>query len=458
MLAWSLGLFALLRSSWVEGRILLPLAQLQKQAADHYAGAPSVPVAATLECSGADVLALGLAAILAWPVSWRTRLTGALGVVAFVLGLNTVRIATLGHAAASPGLFRVLHLEVWPSILLLATAAYVFAWMRARLAAARQAPDGGNEASALAPLARRFAFLAAGLLVVFVLAAPWFSRSESLVQAGGWTARAAALVLSSAGLAATVSGNLLTTSRGAFMVTPECLATALVPLYLAGVLAVHASWPWRALALAGALPLFALLAIARLLVLALPPALAASPLHLVHAFHQLALVAAGVAVLALWREPRGARSWTRAAGRASAALGAAAVLAFATSAALSRGVFALARAVAPHAPSDLVTPADAQGALALLPAYQLGLLLAVGLTASVGWRRMLPAFGVLLASQVVFLVALGEMAAHAGVVMHALVIRAWAVAVPVVLSWLLLRAEGPVVGTAPPLVVVDGHG
>ena len=57
------------------------------------------------------------------------------GGVAFVLGLNTVRIATLGHAAASPALFRALHLQVWPAILVLATAGYVFAWMRRALGA-----------------------------------------------------------------------------------------------------------------------------------------------------------------------------------------------------------------------------------------------------------------------------------------------------------------------------------
>ena len=64
-LVWSLGLFALLRTPWVEEQLVLPLTQLQKQAADHYAGSPSVPIAVTLECSGTDVLALCLAAILA---------------------------------------------------------------------------------------------------------------------------------------------------------------------------------------------------------------------------------------------------------------------------------------------------------------------------------------------------------------------------------------------------------
>ena len=67
-LAWSLGLFALLRTPWVEERLVLPLTRLQGQAADYYAGRPPVPVAVTTDCSGTDVLALCLAAILACPV------------------------------------------------------------------------------------------------------------------------------------------------------------------------------------------------------------------------------------------------------------------------------------------------------------------------------------------------------------------------------------------------------
>jgi hypothetical protein len=70
-LVWSLGLFTFLRTSWVEERLVLPLTQFQKEAADYYAGRPTAPIAITLECSGADVLALCLAAIFACPVSWR---------------------------------------------------------------------------------------------------------------------------------------------------------------------------------------------------------------------------------------------------------------------------------------------------------------------------------------------------------------------------------------------------
>src|SRR4029450_8635971 len=132
-LVWSLGLFALLRTPWVEERLGLPPTQLPKQAAGYYAGGPPVPIAVTLECSGTDVLALCLAAILACPVPWRARLAGAAGAVALILGLNTVRIATLGRAADSPAFFRALHLQLWPAILVLATASYVFAWMRMAL-------------------------------------------------------------------------------------------------------------------------------------------------------------------------------------------------------------------------------------------------------------------------------------------------------------------------------------
>jgi hypothetical protein len=272
--------------------------------------------------------------------------------------------------------------------------------------------------------------------------------------------RSAAFLLTGAGVAATASGNMLTTSRGAFIVTPECIATALIPLYVAGVLALRLSWPRRALALAAGLPLFALLAIARLLVLALPPALAASPLFLVHGFHQLVLALAGVVLLAFGLEPPAPGRWARTARRAGAALGAAVLLAAVLGHALTVAVLAAAGVVASLAPqtlTELAAPGDAQGALALLPAYQAGLLLAIGMTVFPGWRRFLIALGLLLASQVVVLAALGELAAHEGVVAHALLLRAWAVAAPVLLALMLWRTGPPAAATLLPLrPAVDG--
>jgi exosortase/archaeosortase family protein len=430
-LAWSLGLFVLLRSSWVESEVVLPLTRVQKQAADYYAGVPAMPVAVTAECSAADVLALCLAVVLACPVPWRARLMGAAGALVLVLGLNTVRIATLGHAAARPALFEVLHLQVWPVILVLASAGYVFAWMRTTLGE----PTG---------LLGRFAARAAVLLVAFVLCGPWIARSELLLVGGAWAARAAALVLTSGGVAAAASGNVLTTSRGGFVVTPECLATMLIPLYVAGVFTVRVSWPWRALALLAAPPLFAALAVVRLLLLALPPVLAGSPLFLVHGFHQVVLAAATVVLFALWRDTPA--RWERAAAHAAAGLGAAAVLAIFGGLALTSAVQAAARAVAlvaTHTLTELAPAGDEQGALALLPVFQASLLLALGMAIGADRRRLLAAVGALLLSQVVLLVAVGEIAAHTGLVPHALFVRAWAIAAPVVLTLAMIRAGAP---------------
>lgn len=460
-LAWSLGLFALLRSAWVETQLVLPLTLLQQQAADYYSGPPRVPIAVGVECSGTDVLALCLAVILACPVAWRARLTGAAGAFVFVLGLNTVRIATLGRAAASPQLFQTLHLQVWPAILVLATAGYVFAWMRNALEANAQTTIGEGHTSVSSVLARRFAPRAAVLLVAFALCGPWIARSQVLLALGAWTVAAAAFALTALGLSAAASGNVLTTSRGAFLVTPECLATALFPLYVAGVFSVRMTWPWRALALAAAAPLFTVLAVVRLLLLALPPAFAASPLFLVHGFHQLVLGVIAVTLLALWREPPARRSWAHASARAGAALATAAILALIVGGVLTRVVLGAARAVtalAPHTLTVLTAPGDTQGALALLPAYQAGLLLALGVTARASWRRILWAFGILLASQVVFLAALGALN-DTGLVAHTLLLRAWAVAAPVVLALALFcRWQSAPVTPASLQTVADGPG
>ncbi|MCM2256811.1 MAG: exosortase/archaeosortase family protein [Vicinamibacteria bacterium] len=454
--AWSLGLFALLRAPAVERWVTIPLTELQKQVADTWSGTPAVAVAVTADCSGTDVIALCLAAIAAAPVTLRARIVGMAGALALVLGLNTIRIASLGHAAASPWLFDTLHLQVWPLILVLAAAGYVFAWMWLARAADRNALPADRFGG---PVARSFAAWAVLLLVAFALSGPRIARSDLLIAAGGWTASAAAVVLGMLGQVAVVSGNVLSTSRGGFQVTPDCLATALVPLLVAGVLALPAGWLWRGLALAVAPLLFFALAVARLLLLALPPVLAESPLVLVHGFHQWVLGGLCVVGLALMHEPAVRGRWVRGARRAAVALAAAALVAAGAGPALARGVEAAAHALArvvPHTLTALTAPGDVQGALALLPAFQAGLLVAFGVTTRVRWRRLGWAFGGLVGSQLALLVLLGTLT-DAGVLPHAALVRGWAVIVPVLLclTWLRHpdRAAPGGCGTA----VVDGH-
>jgi exosortase/archaeosortase family protein len=72
-------------------------------------------------------LALCLGVVFACPVEWRTRLSGASGGTALILGLNILRIGSLGRMAASPAWFNALHIYIWPVALTVAIAAYVFA-------------------------------------------------------------------------------------------------------------------------------------------------------------------------------------------------------------------------------------------------------------------------------------------------------------------------------------------
>src|SRR5690606_1126458 len=114
----------------------------------------------------------------------------------------------------------------------------------------------------------------------------WSMTSSAVLQVGRWTAVGAERVLTMMGVAATATGNVIATSRGAFVVTQECLLTPFVPLYLAAALALPMRTRTRVAALLLALPVFFVLGIVRVLVLALPPAIADSPLFLAHGFYQ----------------------------------------------------------------------------------------------------------------------------------------------------------------------------
>ena len=279
-------------------------------------GAPALPVEATLACSGADALALCLGAVLAYPVTWRARLAGAAGGAALILGLNTLRIGTLGRAAASPAWFNALHLYVWPAVLTLAIAGYVFAWMR--LADRRPPPDdsgswpcrrqrrrrgwlrnrrGGSSSSRWPSCSCSSA------------ASPLYLESPTVLALAGFIARAAAAILGAAGVSAHAAANVLWTPRGGFLVTQECIYHAADPglsgrrLRLLGDLAAADRWacsprcrsssPWASCGCWSSRCLTR----------------SASPLFLVHAFYQLLLGAVVVFLAALWRHGgrRGAR-------------------------------------------------------------------------------------------------------------------------------------------------------
>ena len=93
---WSLALFGLFRVPWTGAHIFLPATQAQAAVGAALFGRSSLPVEATLACSGADALALCCAAIAAYPVRWRMRAAGIAIGTAGILGLNRAAIASHG--------------------------------------------------------------------------------------------------------------------------------------------------------------------------------------------------------------------------------------------------------------------------------------------------------------------------------------------------------------------------
>lgn len=424
--AASLGLLGLLRLPWTEAHVVLPLTRVQGGVAAWLFGTAGSPVEATLACSGADALALCLGAVLAYPVPWGRRLAGAAGGVGLILVLNTARIGTLGLVAAAPAWFHALHVYVWPAVLTLGIAGYVFGWMRLAERRPREPvlapPSPSPPALASARLAphpsRRFVVLTIAFLLLFVAASPLYLDSPGVLGLAGFIARAAAVTLGVAGISAHAAANVLWTPRGGFLVTQECISTPLIPVYLAAICTYATTWRRLVLGAAATLPLFTALGIVRLLVVALPDAVA-SPLFFVHAFYQLLLGAVVVFLAAVWRHG----------GRAAPGPALAGVVA---------GVL-FVKILGPYYTRLVTYPVgvpfdDPQAAIAFLPAFQVGLYLALWIAAfvAVGWRRFLGGLAVLGLTQTAGLLTLLALASH-DLTMHVRDVRGWAVAAPVLI-------------------------
>jgi exosortase/archaeosortase family protein len=407
---------------------VLPATRFQGAAGAALFGPASPPVDVTLACSGTDALALCLGAILAYPARWRSRAAGVAGGAALILALNTIRIGTLGRAAASPQWFEALHIYVWPAALSVAIAAFVFTWMRLvdgwRPPRVRTGadPDGvepsSGTVSSYAFLTLRFGLTAAALLLIFALASPLYLESPRVLALAGLVARAAAFLLRGLGVDATAASTVLLTPHGSFVVTQECISTPLIPVYFAAVLVHSRTWRSAALWSAASGPLFIALGIARLLAVAVPAGV--DPAFFVHAFSQLLVGAAMVCGLALWRH--GMRPATLV--RAVVALALAFTFVWWLGAPYTRVIFGLSTA----------PPAfdDPQGALMFLPAFQSGLFLALWIAGFVpsGWRRFLGGAVLLAAVQVAVATGIQLLASHAGLAPLVRDVRAWALAGP----------------------------
>jgi hypothetical protein len=157
----------------------------------------------------------------------------------------------------------------------------------------------------------------------------------------------------------------------------------------------------------------------------------ASPLYLIHAFYQLLLAAAVVAAAAFWRHGAGRTGLRRALMGMALGVAVACLLGAPYAHVLTRA----AEMIGGGAPSGVVagTPLDdPQGAITLLPAFQVGLYMAIWVAAfvAVGWRRFLTGLVLLELVQMATLVTLHVLASHSGLTPHVRDVRAWAVVGP----------------------------
>jgi S-adenosylmethionine decarboxylase len=436
---WNLVLFGLIRLAWVDQHVIGALISFQTSIIYWYGTTPNPALLVNASCSGADVMALCAGVTLAYPVAWRRRLAGAAIGLAIILTINAVRIAALHAVAGDRATLDLMHVYVWPAILMMVTVAYVFVWIRW---SERRTVEFDRTWL-------RYGAAALAAMFVYAVAVPWAFTSAALARVGGWTAAIGASVMQSAGVDARAVGNVLLTDRGAFQVTQECLFTPALPLAVAALVMVPMRRSWRAAGLALVLPVFFLLGIARVLVLALPPFVAESPVFLAHGFYQLV---AGVAlIVGAAHLGLGAGQGGRASLRSAAALALALVLALAAGPLWTPALLATAETLRPIAPSiltSLARTADAQGALALLPVYQVGLLAGLWLALGGGRqpRRLAAGLAALFVSQVVLLAALGGVTVWLGAEPHALGVRAWAIVIPLALALVWGTGAGTWVG------------
>lgn len=83
------------------------------------------------QCSVFSLIALLVAALLAWPGTWRWKLSGIVAGAALLESTNVLRLVLLiGSAQNLPGYFPLIHREIAPVLLMLLALLWFLLWLR----------------------------------------------------------------------------------------------------------------------------------------------------------------------------------------------------------------------------------------------------------------------------------------------------------------------------------------
>lgn len=426
LVLWTIAGNAVLANAHVEAAVVVPFSQWQGDLAARYVVGGPLAINMVPGCSGLDVMALCVAALLSYPIVWRRRLIGAALGVALLLVLNVVRISALAVASETPA-FQTMHVYVWPALLVGATLAWIAVWIR----------TADRPAAVTSSAGLRFLLWSGAMLAVYAVAVQQLTEARVLDGAAREVAGMAARVLGALGTSASVTGNVLQARHVAYLITPECITTPLIALYLAALFATPLGWRARLFGVVACLPLFISLAVLRLLTVAVPPLILGSDLILTHAFHQILAGVIAVVAFAIWA--RGDRARRQAAGIALLVATVAAVVASVIGVGYARALAAVLHFANLPVPAGL-TPAigggEVQGALLVMPVFQAVLFLSL---AGVAWARATRArwgvsAGLLVVSQILLLAGMGWMEATGLPPLPPLLVRGWALAVPLLLA------------------------
>ncbi len=443
-LIWAVGLsltfLGLMRLGWVEKNLLLPFTLAQASMAEKLGWTPAENTIVDLSCSGSDVIAMCLGAIIAYPVSVRARILGCIGGLALIVTVNTARIGTLWHLWTEKEWFEVVHVYVWPAVLMVVVLVYLLGWIgfvrRDFHIEAHHAPRGELGPVQLTP---RFLVLLGVCVAVFVALSPIHLNSEWVLEAARAVASAAVAIGNFMGVESiefeTAAGTAITMNGNSYLVTQDCIMTPLIPVGVAIVLSLRTSWARRGVWMVALIPIFLTMSITRLLVMTVPPSLMPAADIVSHSFLQFAVVVPVVILTAFWRHGEASTSWQR----GVIALGAALIGLMVVGSVYTDAIHAAANVVrGPFTAADttLFAGKDPQNALGMLPGYQLGLFAALWFAAftGVGWGRFAVGCAILAVSAVGLFVFLSVLANTAEYFPNVRYVRAWAVGVPLLVA------------------------
>jgi exosortase H (IPTLxxWG-CTERM-specific) len=142
--AW-IGLFSLLfQIPWVDTYLVLPMTRGLAFISNAglgmigfettlvgtiIAGVDGFAVNILKGCNGAYVVAIYIAAVLAFPATWKEKAFGALLGIPSVQGINLVRIISLYYIGAEhPALFERFHYHVWQTVVIILSLALWLIW------------------------------------------------------------------------------------------------------------------------------------------------------------------------------------------------------------------------------------------------------------------------------------------------------------------------------------------